>query len=260
MTSYCSKGKRSCARIYLRPSAGRFRPGGDARQAGGGFQVTPNAFLNDGLMDVMAITNFQTRELGLVIQELQDFTNNGLWDETGEPFLETLRTDPGEYAIYHSVSRGNETQDYIFLQFWMFENYSTGSHFPEIVSGYPTVVHEGDIEYMQTTVRLEPPGATDSKSDWFMPIAVTASQHYYAQTLRYYAQTLRWLPDDGSPAGQAHTQTHVEHGANKGPVIYVAQGSHAKGTASRPSRDSGPRPQGSSTGMAGALFAGSCLC
>ena len=75
MTSYCSKSKRSCARIYLRPSAGRFRPGGNARQAGGGFQVTPNAFLNDGLMDVMAITDFQTRELGLVIQELQDFTN-----------------------------------------------------------------------------------------------------------------------------------------------------------------------------------------
>jgi lipid kinase YegS len=48
---------------------------GNARQAGGGFQVTPDASLNDGLMDVMAITDFQTRELGLVIQELQDFTN-----------------------------------------------------------------------------------------------------------------------------------------------------------------------------------------
>lgn len=48
---------------------------GNARQAGGGFQVTRNAILNDGLMDVMAITDFQTRELGLVIQELQDFTN-----------------------------------------------------------------------------------------------------------------------------------------------------------------------------------------
>jgi lipid kinase YegS len=48
---------------------------GNARQAGGGFQVTPNAFLDDGLMDVMAITDFQTRDLGLVIQESQDFTN-----------------------------------------------------------------------------------------------------------------------------------------------------------------------------------------
>ena len=48
---------------------------GNARQAGGGFQVTRNAYLNDGLMDVMFITDFQTKELGLVIQELQDFAN-----------------------------------------------------------------------------------------------------------------------------------------------------------------------------------------
>jgi lipid kinase YegS len=48
---------------------------GNARQAGGGFQVTRNAFLDDGLMDVMAISDFQTKELGLVVQELQDFAN-----------------------------------------------------------------------------------------------------------------------------------------------------------------------------------------
>jgi lipid kinase YegS len=48
---------------------------GNARQAGGGFQVTPNASLDDGLMDVMAVTDFTTKELGLVINELQDFTN-----------------------------------------------------------------------------------------------------------------------------------------------------------------------------------------
>jgi diacylglycerol kinase family enzyme len=48
---------------------------GNARQAGGGFQVTPNAYLDDGLMDAMFITDFQTKDLGLVIQELQDYTN-----------------------------------------------------------------------------------------------------------------------------------------------------------------------------------------
>jgi lipid kinase YegS len=48
---------------------------GNARQAGGGFQVTRNALLNDGLMDVMAITDFQTKDLGLVVNEIQDFTN-----------------------------------------------------------------------------------------------------------------------------------------------------------------------------------------
>lgn len=48
---------------------------GNARQAGGGFQVTPNAFLDDGLMDVTALSDFQTKELGLVISEFQDFAN-----------------------------------------------------------------------------------------------------------------------------------------------------------------------------------------
>jgi lipid kinase YegS len=49
---------------------------GNSRQAGGGFQVTPNAFLDDGLMDVMVIFDFQTRDLGLVIQESRDFSNS----------------------------------------------------------------------------------------------------------------------------------------------------------------------------------------
>ena len=48
---------------------------GNARQAGGGIQVTRNAYLNDGLMDVMFIKDFKTKDLGLVIQETQDFTN-----------------------------------------------------------------------------------------------------------------------------------------------------------------------------------------
>jgi lipid kinase YegS len=46
---------------------------GNARQAGGGFQVTPKAYLNDGLLDLMVIADFQTRELGLVLDELQNF-------------------------------------------------------------------------------------------------------------------------------------------------------------------------------------------
>jgi diacylglycerol kinase family enzyme len=46
---------------------------GNARQAGGGFQVTPKAYLNDGLLDLMVIADFQARELGLVLDELQRF-------------------------------------------------------------------------------------------------------------------------------------------------------------------------------------------
>jgi lipid kinase YegS len=46
---------------------------GNARQAGGGFQVTPKAYLNDGLLDLMVIADFETRELGFVLDELQSF-------------------------------------------------------------------------------------------------------------------------------------------------------------------------------------------
>jgi lipid kinase YegS len=46
---------------------------GNARQAGGGFQVAPKACLNDGLLDLMVIADFHARELGLVLDELQHF-------------------------------------------------------------------------------------------------------------------------------------------------------------------------------------------
>jgi len=46
---------------------------GNGRQAGGGFQVTKKAILDDGLLDVMVIADFQTADLGVVIDELQRF-------------------------------------------------------------------------------------------------------------------------------------------------------------------------------------------
>lgn len=46
---------------------------GNARQAGGGFPVTPKAYLNDGLLDLMVIADFQPRELGRVLDELRKF-------------------------------------------------------------------------------------------------------------------------------------------------------------------------------------------
>ena len=50
---------------------------GNARQAGGGFQVTQKAYLDDGLLDLMVIGDFMTRDLGVVLDELQDFDNPG---------------------------------------------------------------------------------------------------------------------------------------------------------------------------------------
>ena len=69
-------------------------------------------------------------------------------------------------------------------------------------------------------MRLVSPGNPDQKAGWLTPFAATASQHYYGQTLR-------WLAEDGSPADQAHLQTHVEHTSNERPKIFIAQGSHA---------------------------------
>jgi lipid kinase YegS len=50
---------------------------GNARQAGGGFQVTQKAFLDDGLLDLMVIQDFQTKDLGVVLNEFQTFDNPG---------------------------------------------------------------------------------------------------------------------------------------------------------------------------------------
>ena len=43
---------------------------GNGRCAGGGFQVTPRALLNDGLLDLMMIVDFEVHEFGVLISEL----------------------------------------------------------------------------------------------------------------------------------------------------------------------------------------------
>ncbi len=43
---------------------------GNGRCAGGGFQVTPRALLNDGLLDLMMIVDFEVLEFGVLISEL----------------------------------------------------------------------------------------------------------------------------------------------------------------------------------------------
>ncbi len=142
---------------------------------------------------------------------------NDIYGPTQEPRLNTLRTDAGEEAVYFSVSHGQETSEYLFLQYWMFENFSTGSIFSWF-GAYPNVFHEGDIEYVQVAIPIT--GAPGQRSAWLIPSAVTASQHYYAQTLG-------WAPEDGSVTAQAHEQLHVQHELNERFVTYVALGSHA---------------------------------
>lgn len=50
---------------------------GNGRQAGGGQVLAPDALLDDGLIDVMAVTEFPAEALGQVINELSDQTVAG---------------------------------------------------------------------------------------------------------------------------------------------------------------------------------------
>ena len=43
---------------------------GNGRQAGGGYQVAPDAMLNDGLLDVLAIHDVEIGQLGAVFSEI----------------------------------------------------------------------------------------------------------------------------------------------------------------------------------------------
>ena len=47
---------------------------GNGRQCGGGYQVTPNAVLNDGLLDVVVVHDVEIQQFGLVLNELLDLT------------------------------------------------------------------------------------------------------------------------------------------------------------------------------------------
>ena len=47
---------------------------GNGRQCGGGYQVTPQAVLNDGLLDLVVVHDAEIQQLGLVLNELSDLS------------------------------------------------------------------------------------------------------------------------------------------------------------------------------------------
>ncbi len=49
---------------------------GNGRQAGGGYQVTPRALLNDGLLDVIGVVDVEVSNLGGVFGELADVASD----------------------------------------------------------------------------------------------------------------------------------------------------------------------------------------
>ena len=129
-----------------------------------------------------------------------------------------LATDAGEETVYHSANT-EDANNFVFLQFWMFENFSQRPFGIPFDLDPPNVQHEGDMEHCQIAVRLSDSADASLKAKWVVPFGATASQHYYAQTLK-------WDINDGSAPANAHSQEHVEHTDNR-LAIYVALGAHA---------------------------------
>ena len=100
--------------------------------------------------------------------------------------------------------RGTIANGHAFLQYWHFE---PSSSLPESTD----VFHEGDWEMFQ--IAVEP--NTDEKI--LKPIAITASQHYYGQTIR-------WAENGNDPNSQ--DQDYVGKSGHQ-PKVYIALNSHA---------------------------------
>lgn len=132
--------------------------------------------------------------------------------------IAVLTTDSGEETVYHSADT-EDANNFVFLQFWMFENFSRRPFGILGMPFNPNVQHEGDMEHCQIAVRLSDPADSDLKARWVSPFGATASQHYYAQTLQ-------WDINDGSAPANAHSQERVEH-INNRLAVYVALGAHA---------------------------------
>ncbi len=147
--------------------------------------------------------------------------NECSWGDLQQDFTEeereTFYTDAGSEALHFS-SNSDDSEDFVFLQYWMFEHFSTLPDGILLFPGTESVWHEGDLEYVQIAVRRagEPASA---KAEWLRPFGATAAQHYYGQTLG-------WNDQAGAAAGQAHEQEYVEHDGDR-LVIYVAFGAHA---------------------------------
>ena len=102
--------------------------------------------------------------------------------------------------------RGTMDSEYVFLQYWHFEASSCAP-------GSTSVYHEGDWEMFQIAVQL------NTSTNQLQPIAVTASQHYYGQTIR-------WAETGNGPASQ--NQDYVGKSADGlQPKVYIATNSHA---------------------------------
>jgi len=107
----------------------------------------------------------------------------------------------GTHLVY---CRGTVASGHAFLQYYHFE---PSSSLPDVL----TFWHEGDWEMYQVAIKL------DTSAKELKPIAVTAAQHYYGQTIR-------WAEEDNGPDSQ--DQDYVGKSGHR-PQVYVAREAHA---------------------------------
>ena len=113
--------------------------------------------------------------------------------------------------------------NYVFMQYWMYQPGSKSPVVGLLGAGAQFLVHEGDWEMVQLTIRLQDSKDANAKYKWIEPFAATASQHYYGQTIGWRRNK--------KPSDQFEhliDQNWVDHIENGNRVkIYNAQDSHA---------------------------------
>jgi len=114
-------------------------------------------------------------------------------------------------------------KSYLIIQYWFFYLSSKFPYFVKVSGDPPFEVeviippiihcHEGDWEMAQIAFKVE----KTEMGITIKPFAMTASQHYYGQTIR-------WEPKDGQ-VGEDYVEKDKQD-PNR-PVLYIANGAHA---------------------------------
>ncbi len=107
------------------------------------------------------------------------------------------------------------TPNHIFIQYWM---YYTASYRPKKTFMTAQFTHDGDWEMVQFCVNINT--HKKKKTDWFLPFAVTGSQHYYGQTLGWK------LGVSSSKSAKKQRFVTTQDDGNR-PEIFVAENTHA---------------------------------
>ena len=80
---------------------------GNGRQAGGAKQLTPKAYINDGLMDILFIRHFPINQFGLVLQELTELPQDG-------QYVSYIQTPWAEFTHPKAINVNLDGEPYTF--------------------------------------------------------------------------------------------------------------------------------------------------